>query len=231
MSIFFLDLWLIHTAISGYKHIRGLPLLFFPDAVLQGVVLVVAAVWAWNQHLLTRYLWSPFDLSLGILLGHGLFFLSLLLTHRRAGDVWRVFISLREILQFMVRVPAFSVRMVGLCFVEELVYRVTGQSILIRLLPYEWMAILLTAVAFSLMHGHFFRSGWGSALEFFLFSLLIGMIYAFTLSIALVVMIHFVRNLESSYLDYHAMLQEGLDPDEACNLIEEPQMTSALEVS
>lgn len=230
MSIFFLLLWLVHTLISGYKHLRGYPLRFVPDTVLQGVVLLCALWWAWHEQLLTRHLWSPLDISLGILLGHGLFFFSLLLTHCRLGDVLRVFMSLREIVQFVAQVPAFCIRMLGLCIVEELVYRVTGQSILIRLLPYEWLAIVLTALAFSLMHGHFFRSGWVSAVEFLLFSLVIGFLYAYTLSVALVVFVHFIRNLESSYLDYHAMLQDGMDPEEASATIEGPQMSTALEV-
>ncbi|NLN94518.1 MAG: CPBP family intramembrane metalloprotease [Candidatus Hydrogenedens sp.] len=230
MSTFFLLLWLVHTLISGYKHMRGYPLRLIPDTLLQGVVLLCALWWAWNQQLLTRHLWSPFDMSLGILLGHGLFFVSLLLTHCHLGDAFRIFISLREIADFAGRVPTFCIRMLGLCFVEELVYRVTGQSILIQLLPYEWMAIVLTALGFSLMHGHFFRSGWGSALEFFFFSLIIGALYAYTLSVALVVFVHFIRNLESSYLDYYAMLQEGKDPEEASASLEGPQMSAALEV-
>jgi membrane protease YdiL (CAAX protease family) len=231
VNILFLSLWLVHTGISGFKHVRKIPLVFFPETVLQGIVLSVAAVWAWNQALLTRYIWSPFDISLGIVTGHVLFFFALLITHRQPGDVFRLFLSFRDIFRFVARAPLLCVRLLGLCLVEELVYRVAGQSILIQLLPASWLAVILTAVFFSVMHGHFFRSGWVSAIEFFLFSLVIGALYAFTWSISIVVFVHFIRNLESTYLDYVSLVQDGIAPEDAVKTIENSQNNLVLEAS
>ena len=58
-----------------------------------------------------------------------------------------------------------------------------------------------------------------SAFEFVLFTLVIGVMYYYTASLALVILVHWVRNVESAYLDFCAVLEDTQDEEEALRVM------------
>jgi membrane protease YdiL (CAAX protease family) len=86
--------------------------------------------------------------------------------------------------------------------IEELIYRVAAQGVLLAMTGSPWIAIGVTALLFSMVHRHFFYNHVVDSLEFLAFSLLLGVLYHVTGSFMLVVMIHMVRNIEIVYFDH-----------------------------
>jgi hypothetical protein len=98
--------------------------------VLQFGLLVMAILWAARLGLFSRWLWSPVDIVVGLILGHLLFSFSLLITHQHAGDVLRHSLDVRGITAFLKVSPELVFRFAGVCIIEELVYRAAAQDIL-----------------------------------------------------------------------------------------------------
>jgi len=201
----------------------------FPGHVLQFILLAIAIWWAARSGLLSRALWSPVDIALGLALGHFLFAMSLMITHQHAGDVARHLVDLRGIGAFMKQSPELVFRFAGVCIIEELVYRAAAQDILTNALGRPVPAILLTAVSFCILHQHFFKNGRLCAFEFFLFSLAIGMVYYYTYSLTIVTLAHLARNVESAYLEYCVLLEEDNEPEQAMRILKKQHASSAAE--
>ena len=211
----FITIWLAYTANAFYRNLYGQERPSIIGHVLQFALLAMAILWVARLGLFSRWLWSPVDVVVGLILGHLLFSFSLLITHQHAGDVVRHSLDVRGITAFLKVSPEMIFRFAGVCIIEELVYRAAAQDILTLKLGHPLPAMIITALFFCVLHQHFFRNGWACAAEFFLFSLAIGVVYYWTYSLTIVALAHLTRNLESAYLEYCLLLEEGKDPEDA----------------
>ena len=99
-------------------------------------------------------------------------------------------------------------RLIAVSFGEELMYRAAAQPALIGLTGHPWPAIFGVALLFSLAHQHFVRNPFPQSAEFLGFSLLLGFLYYAFGSLALILVVHTVRNLEIAYLDHVVKAEE-----------------------
>ena len=219
MTWIFIIIWLTYTAHALYRNLFAAGKAAALGHLLQFILLVLAIWWVAQAGLFTRYLWSPVDIGIGLALGHLLFLLSLLITHQHLGDVVEHGLDITGITGFLKLSPELVFRFAGVCIIEELVYRAAAQDILIYRIGHPAPAIIITALFFCVLHQHFFRNGWTCAVEFFLFSLVIGMVYYYTHSLTIVALAHLVRNLESAYLEYAVLLEEGNDREDALRIL------------
>lgn len=188
--------------------------------VLQAAMLVLACWWAARTGVFSRYLWSPLDVAGGLVAGHLLFVLSLLLVSGSRTLAAEQLTGIRGVLEFMRRTPGLMFRFLGICIIEETVYRAAAQPMLLQATGSPTLAIAATAAGFCFVHPRPFRKGWAASLEFVAFALLIGILYHVTASLTFVVLVHFVRNAETTCLDYRALLDEHCDQDAALRALE-----------
>lgn len=219
MTAFFLVIWLLYSLYALVRNLRGRESSSMPAQAMQTVLVLLALRWAWMSGALSRGLWSPLDIVLGLVAGHLLFAFSLSVTHQHLGDVLRHALDLRGLADFMGKAPGICVRYLGVAAIEELVYRAAAQDMLTGLLHGPVPAIAVSTVCFCLLHDHFLRNGVVSAVEFILFTLAVGLMYYYTSSLALVVLAHWVRNMESAYLDFCAMIEDTHNEEEALRVL------------
>jgi len=162
---------------------------------------LVALYLAFREGVFSRELVSPIHIGLGLAAGHLVFGLSLLSTHGSIGTAVDQMMDLGSLWAFAVENPNVLLRFAGVSLGEELIYRAVAQPILIDMTRSAVFGILLVAAAFCVVHRHFFRNPLGQSAEFVGFAFLIGMLYYFTESFALVLAIHAVRNIEIAYLE------------------------------
>ncbi|MBI2426171.1 MAG: CPBP family intramembrane metalloprotease [Candidatus Hydrogenedentes bacterium] len=192
--------------------------------LVQGPLFVLACVLGWRAGVFGRELVSVYYLGAGLLIGHLIFGISLLSTHRKIGDTLRVLLDLPSLWAFAVETPGLLFRFLLVSFSEELIYRVALQSTLIEMAPSSsygvTFAVGITALSFSVVHWHFFRNRILDSVEFAGFAVLLGLLYMWTQSLLLVVVIHTLRNLEIVYLEYMRQLIERGDAQSAMEAIE-----------
>lgn len=229
MTAAFLVLWAIYTLYSLIRNLYGAEKGAVPAQVLQTLLVLLALRWAWVSGALSRGLWSPVDIAGGIVLGHLLFAVSLAITHQHLGDVGRHAFDVRGIAGFVRKAPEICVRFFGVAAIEELVYRAAAQEMLMGMPGGALAAIGVTAACFCVLHNHFLKNGLVSAFEFVLFTLVIGVMYYYTSSLALVVLVHWVRNVESAYLDYCALVEDTHDEEEALRVMSTRHASPVLE--
>ena len=186
-----------------------------PAMLLQTPLFLLAYWFAWRHGAFTRALVSPPAVVLGLVLGHLVFALSLFATHRVWLDTLSHLCDLRGLGRFLADNPLIMMRFFSVAVVEEIIYRAAAQPLLLDLPGGAWTAILGTALLFSLVHEHFYHNSAAGSAEFMAFALLLGLLYHVTGSLALVIMIHVMRNLESVYLEYLVLVDETGDPEEA----------------
>lgn len=215
----FLAIWLAYTAHALYRNLSPAEKPAIAGHLLQFLLLILAIWWAVRSGLFARTLWSPVDIMFGLALGHLLFAFSLMITHQHAGDVIRHSLDFHGITAFLKISPELVFRFTGVCIIEELVYRAAAQDMLTLKMEHPAPAIIITAVFFCVLHQHFFRNGWACAIEFFLFSITIGVVYYYTYSLTIVALAHLTRNLESAYLEYNVLLEEHSDSEEALRIL------------
>ena len=75
------------------------------------------------------------------------------------------------------------------------------------------------------MHKHFFENTRAVSVEFCAFGLLLGVLYYWTQSFVLVVVIHAMRDIEIAYLEYLIKVEELGDEEAAAKSIEQSYMT------
>lgn len=175
-------------------------------AAQTGIFLVAVCLLA-QQQMLDRRLISPGWLALGLLFGHTLFALSLWSTHTVFVDAWQHARDISGLLAFLREMPDLLLRFAVVSVAEEAIYRGAVQPALWFFTGSPALAILATAAAFTLIHEHIVRNTLRQSAEFFVFSLLLGVLYYGTQSLALVIVVHTVRNLESIYLEYLAQCE------------------------
>jgi membrane protease YdiL (CAAX protease family) len=183
--------------------------------LLQTPLFLLACWLAWRHGAFTRALVSPPAVVLGLALGHLVFALSLYITHRVWRDTWSHVCDLGGLGRFLADNPLIIMRFFSVAAVEEIIYRAAAQPLLLGLPGGAWTAIPATALLFSLVHEHFYHNTPAGSAEFLAFAFLLGLLYHVTGSLTLVIMIHVMRNLESVYLEYLALIDETGDPEAA----------------
>jgi membrane protease YdiL (CAAX protease family) len=177
---------------------------YVSGGLLQTVLLVMACYYAFRNGVLGRGLFEPQWVILGLAAGHLIFGVSLLFSHRSldsVGEIVKYIADPRPLWAYAMRSPRQLFACLDVSFIEELVYRVTAQALLISLVGNAPVAILVTAVVFSVVHRHFFYNHIVDSIEFLAFSILLGALYYWTGSLMLVVLVHTVRNVEIVYFD------------------------------
>ncbi len=199
--------------------------------LMQGPLFWLAAYIGWDQGVFSRQLVSPVYIAIGLVAGHLIFGLSLLATHLSWRDAWSHFFDFGPIWNFTMDSPVVLTRFLGVAVAEELIWRVAAQTILVSFLA-AWMpapaaagvGVVAVAAAFVVVHKHFFENTWHISLEFIVFALLLGILYHFTGSFILVMVIHALRDIEIAYLEYLIKIEELGDEEEAAKAIEQAYM-------
>lgn len=184
-------------------------------ALFQTPLAVMACVYAAREGLLTRALVFPPAWLLGLAVGHALFALSVVFTHGVPRDAWAHFLDLSGMARFTAGHPGVLARFLGISLTEELIYRGAAQPLLAGLPGGHWTAVPAAALLFSLVHDHFYRNSRRESAEFLLFALTLGLLYHVTGSLAVVIVVHTVRNLESACLEYRELLERTGDEESA----------------
>jgi membrane protease YdiL (CAAX protease family) len=190
---------------SGVKRAR------FPmriGAFLQTALFVLACGLGVRQEVFTRDLISPVHIGFGLLAGHLAFGLSLLITQRSARDAAGHFLDFGSLWAFAVDSPSVLMQFISVGVAEEMIYRVGAQPLLIQWTGSAVAGILVVALCFACVHEHFFKNAAPQSVEFFGFSILLGILYYWTSSPILVIVIHAVRNIEIAYLEYLIRVEE-----------------------
>ena len=180
----------------------------------QLAIFSLAVVFAYQDGAFSRSLLSPHYIALGFLAGHLIFGLSLLITHRSLEDASSHFLDLNAVWGFIIEHPYVLSRFVYVAISEEVIWRVAAQPLAIERLG-PALGILLVAAGFTLVHEHFFKNSILVSLEFVGFAFLLGMLYYWTGSLILVIIIHAARNIEISYLEHVIKIHELGSEEEA----------------
>lgn len=196
-------------------------------ALLESLLFVAACFVAFQQGALSRDLLAPHFILLGLVAGHLLYGVSLLLTQFSFGalrDYTEHFLNLPALSRFARENPRALFGCLDGSIGEEVIYRAAVQTILIQYLGNPLLAIVMVAIAFSITHGHYFKNALTASLEFTLFALLLGALYYVTGSLILVILIHAVRNFDIIYLDFLLKKEELGDEAQAQTVIERAYM-------
>lgn len=197
-------------------------------------LLGLALYFGYDQGVLSRELLSPWYFGLGVIAGHGIFCVSLIVTplsfsggagegegdgafgqgggfrevSRSISAARPYFFDLVSPVRLVVDAPVVLSRFVAVSVSEELVWRCGAQWIFVGLTGNAGVGIVLTAVGFSIVHRHFFKNEVIVSSEFLAFSLLLGGLYYWTGSLILVIVIHAVRDIEIVYHEYCEKVEE-----------------------
>ncbi|GMU92470.1 MAG: hypothetical protein AMXMBFR4_15280 [Candidatus Hydrogenedentota bacterium] len=195
--------------------------------LMQGPLFWVATFIGFQDGAFSRELVSPLYIGMGLIAGHIIFGLSVWATHHSWRDAWSHFFDFGPIWNFAMDSPIVLTRFIGVALAEELIWRVVAQKRLIELLSPHLSAfapavgIALTAAAFAIVHKHFFENTWFVSLEFCAFAVLLGVLYYWTNSFILVLVIHALRDIEIAYLEYLMKVEELGDKAQAAHAIEQ----------
>lgn len=175
---------------------------------LQSLLFGLALYYALLGGAISREIVSPVHIGLGLLLGHLVFGVSLLITHRSIRDAQVHFLDFGSVWEFMVENPRILSHFIIVACGEEVIYRVTLQPMAIAATGSTLAGILIVAVVFSLVHEHFFRNGIHQSGEFVAFAVLLGGLYYWTGSLILVIVVHALRNIEIAFLEHVITIEE-----------------------
>lgn len=181
----------------------------------------------------SRELLSPLHIGAGLVAGHLVFALSLTATHGSMRDSLEHFTDVGGLWDFVVEMPGVVTRCLTVAFAEELIWRVVLQAMLVeRAVTFattRWgegaapwavaAAIAVVAFLFHASHRHFFDNSVAGWLEFLGFAFALGLIYHYTFSLVLVIAIHALRNIETTYLEYLIKVEELGDRERAAEAV------------
>ncbi len=180
---------------------RPNPVARFATIALHTPLFLVACYLAYQRGVFSRELVSPLYICAGLFAGHLIFGLSLFATHRNLPDTLYHMCKPGPVWEFLVENPRIIMRFAGVSVAEEIVYRAAAQPLLIDATGSAAAGIAGVAVAFAVVHKHFFRNAPGQSAEFAAFAIALGVLYYLTGSLILVIVIHAVRNIEIAYLE------------------------------
>lgn len=245
MTTFFLVLLALHVVHSvwvnrsepdGRSVVRATIVL-----VTQLPMFLIALYFGLQTGAVSRDLLSPWYIALGVLGGHIVFCTSLFITPLTFGPrdhgiprSQHIRSSLRESLaavrphvfdfaapvRFVIEAPVVLTRFITVSVSEELIWRAATQVMLITLIGNAPVAIVITAVAFALVHRHFFENEFIVSFEFLLFSLFLGIAFQVTASLIFVIAIHAVRDIEIVYHEFCEKVEELGSEEAAYRAIE-----------
>lgn len=221
LAVPFLILFFMLAAGTLWQNRRtGPPRKWLPPVAfaMQMALFAIAAYYGARLGAFSRDLVSPGHILLGFALGHLLFAVSLTITHNVWRDAVVHFFDVPSLARFLAETPVLIGRFLAVSFAEEVIYRVAAQPLLVALTGRTWLAVGIVAAVFSVVHKHFFENEGLQSVEFLGFSVALGLLYHWTGSLSLVLVVHTVRNLESVFLEY--LVKAGELGDEAQALAE-----------
>lgn len=183
--------------------------------LMQAALFYIGCYFGYRYGVFSRELISPLYIGMGLIAGHMVFGVSLLMTHREWREVWSYFFDFSSLWNFSMESPLVLTRFVSVAVAEEIIYRVAAQPLLIELTGSTWAGIAIVVGLFCVVHTHFFVNSFVVSLEFIAFAVLVGVLYWWTGSLILVIVIHAVRNIEISHLEYLIRLDELGDEEKA----------------
>jgi len=191
-----------------------------PIKVIQSFLLAGSVFYLVIQQVLPRGLFSVQGWIFGLLLGHILYTLGFFITVGFHPIIKIQLLSLLKLIHFSFLSPVILGRTFTVALSEEIIYRAVIQSVLIETLRNVPLAILIVAVAFTLVHEHIFQNHRRQNIEFLLFSVIIGIFYYITNDLGFVTIIHFIRNMESIYLEFQEKNIEIKDTNKCLDELE-----------
>lgn len=137
-------------------------------------------------------------------------------------NAWQHFTDFEGLCDYALESPAVLGHFIMVAFVEEVIWRVAAQTIVIEFLqaaagPFLGVfgnavaaaaGILIVAVLFAVSHRHFFENAPLVSAEFLGFAILLGVLYYWTSSFVLVIVIHALRDVEITFLEYQIRSEE-----------------------
>jgi len=131
----------------------------------------------------------------GFVAGHILYLLSVIQIQCSLQTLTKYFIFFREILAHYIKYPEVFSKYLLFAIFEEIVWRYAVQSYLLHLLENPLVAVILTAILFTLDHySSFLHRNTGCVAEFLIFSIILGITFYASGDFLLVIFIHLVRN-------------------------------------
>ena len=198
------------------------------SALIHAPLFVMACYYGLGEGAWSRQLVSPLYIGLGLALGHIIFALSLALVHCSVREGAEILVDVRDLWRFMWDSPFVLSRFLTVAVSEEVVWRVAAQPLMIVVLAGflgttggAVAGIGIVAVLFAVTHEHFFKNTRSVNIEFLLFSISLGWLYYATSSLALVIIIHAIRDIEIAYLEYCVKWGEWGDRQRAVDFIED----------
>ena len=205
--------------------------------VNQSLIFLAAIYLAHDAGLINRALWAPWAIALGVVLGHAIFSLSVVVTHwsfaapkSALSDGWELLCDVPGLFRFLKEHPYVLSKYFYVALSEELIWRGVAQPMAIETLGWA-IGIVLIALAFSVVHDHFLRNSTGVSLEFLAFSIAVGGLYYATGSLTIVILVHMLRDVEIAYLEFVVKVHELGDERLAHQSIEESYMPPRLRKS
>ncbi|MEK7794702.1 MAG: CPBP family intramembrane glutamic endopeptidase [Candidatus Hydrogenedentota bacterium] len=175
----------------------------------QTVLFCLALALAYQYNALSRTLLSPVYIAAGIAAGHAIFAVTIILIYGSFEDAWAVARDVKGLYAFIKQHPYVLANFFYIALSEEFIYRAVAQRIFVeyggRWLGEEagvYTGIVALAVAFSAVHKHFFKKSLLVSGEFLGFALLLGFAYHWTNSLAFVILIHALRDIEICFLEF-----------------------------
>ncbi len=149
-------------------------------------------------------------------------------------SAWIHFKDFAGLCDYALESPLVLGHFILVAFVEEIIWRVAAQTILIELLTNLFtpllgfsasfwagaLGILIVAALFSMSHKHFFENSLLISAEFFGFAILLGVLYYWTSSFILVIVIHALRDIEITFLEYQIRSEEIGNEERAARELE-----------
>lgn len=220
-----------HALLANRGAAPGQTRLTYLLLLTQTPLFLMACYFGFQHDVFSRQLVSPAYIGAGLLVGHLIFAASLLATHRSLSDAGSHLFDFGGLWRFSVDNPIVLYRFISVAVAEELIWRVAAQPLAIAWTGNATLGVILVAVAFSVVHKHFFQNSLGVSLEFLGFSLALGALYHWTGSLILVIVIHAVRDIEIAYLEYVIKVDELGDEEAAVREIENQYMPQRTELT
>lgn len=188
--------------------------------IIQSLLLICAIVYLVTQQILPRSLFFVPNWIIGLVLGHILYTIGFIIIVGFNTVVKNHFLSFFRVFRFSFLSPVILGRTFMVALTEEIIYRATIQPVLIGIIGNTVVAILIVSITFTLVHEHIFQNQLRQNIEFMLFSVIISILYLITNDLGFVTIVHFIRNMESNYLEFQEKLQDINDPDKCIDELE-----------
>ena len=132
LFLLFFASYLLHAVVTNRHQPGRTPQhLSLTVLMMQAPLFLLACYFGAQYGVFSRDLVSPFYIGMGLLGGHLVFGVSLLITHRDLHDAAGHFLDLGSLWRFFVETPGLLLRFAAVSITEEMIYRVAAQTLLI----------------------------------------------------------------------------------------------------